>query len=300
VVSLACPAPAMDPPPGRGPQTSSRGAWITRSCLESILPCDVSDIIARLDRVKVCASILIGTFGVQIQFHRRVEMLLPDFLRPAVPASAGGPTGGSAAFSGGGWISVPGFAVPKQEQKNWCWAAVSHGVGAAYGVLPKAAAGKILSQCELAHNLLPLPIPPTDCCGKDGPGACDMYWSLDSPLRYLGCYNCRIDNLLQFPDIDAQIRQHQPIGCRIAWSGGGAHFVAIGACAVDPASGEGYVEVHDPSNGSPPIQTTVKTLQSAYGGAAGDQWTHSYLTALGGGGVVIASTSPPLRDPINA
>jgi len=224
-------------------------------------------------------------------------MDLPDFLQPssgsaATAAIAGHPTGGSTASGGGLWTAVSGFHVPPQEQTFWCWAAVSHGVGRFYG--------NRISQCDLAHRVLPGP--QNDCCGTDGSGTCNRTWSLDAPLRYLGCYSRREDGALQFPIIETQLQQNQPLGCRIEWFGGGAHFVAIGACSRDPVSGVEYVAVHDPllPAGSLPVQMPLTEFTQAYN-SPGDRWSNSYYTLGATGGAMVSTSShSPSLDPINA
>jgi hypothetical protein len=60
------------------------------------------------------------------------------------------------------------------------------------------------------------------------------------------------------------------LGIRVAWSGGGAHFIA----AVGTDGGD-LVLVADPGTGTSSI-VDYTTLQTSYNGSG--TWTHSYFT----------------------
>jgi hypothetical protein len=81
----------------------------------------------------------------------------------------------------------------------------------------------------------------------------------------------------------------RPLGCRIAWAGGSAHFVAIGGWST-AADGTEYVDIYDPYYGF--AQKTYADFVSAYR-TAGDTWTHSYATAAAAGGAIVATATSP-------
>jgi len=213
-------------------------------------------------------------------------MQTPQFLHPLDPlptpstSSGPSPSGGSQPLSG----TLGGFSMERQEQDKWCWAAVSVSVAHFYGTSG-------WSQCTLAADELHL-----DCCSADGPvrgnSGCNRAWYLDSPLSRVG-HLARISWSFEgFPNVQNEINASQPFCARIAWNGGGAHFVAVGGWSIDPIGTE-FVDIYDPYYGF--IQTPHASFLSAYR-SSGDSWTHSYFTvAVGspaGGGPAPTSNSP--------
>lgn len=224
-------------------------------------------------------------------------MDVPDFLLPmdpAVPPSPspsavppiGAPTGGGS----GGRGVLPGFQMQKQHQLNWCWAAVSASIAAFYGN------GGAASQCRIAAAVLPAPN--NNCCGADAAGACDKPWNLDQPLTLVGCYKNRLDKELDFQDIKDEIDAQRPLGCRVAWRGGGAHFMVVTGWSFNPATKETYVKVHDPWTGAD-TDSTYADLCAAFN-APGDRWTHSYLTHVNAGAALAAAGVLDPNAPTNA
>jgi hypothetical protein len=74
-----------------------------------------------------------------------------------------------------------------------------------------------------------------------------------------------------FADTGQQIREGRPLGVRVAWSGGGAHFLAVGGYRDLPVQ---YVHVEDPWYG--PSDIPFSTLVGSYQGIG--TWTNSYWT----------------------
>jgi hypothetical protein len=72
--------------------------------------------------------------------------------------------------------------------------------------------------------------------------------------------------------IRGEIDGNRPLGARIGWSGGGGHFVVLGAYATSPAGD--FVTVEDPLFG--PSTLPLSTFQSSYQGSG--TWTHTYWT----------------------
>jgi hypothetical protein len=201
-------------------------------------------------------------------------------LAPPLAMAAAAAAGGDAVSSG----SLQGFVVPQQLQTEWCWAAVSCGVAAFYG--PSQ-----WTQCSIASAELA----PLNCCGSDGPGACNQPWYLDRALTRVGHFDHMTAETSAFPGVQTEIGGRRPLGCRIAWAGGGAHFVALGGWSV-AADGSSYVSVCDPFYG--PVQKKYDDFVSAYM-TSGDSWTHSYYTT--GAMTVAGGGAPPNpNSPISA
>ncbi len=158
------------------------------------------------------------------------------------------------------WDRLP-LSVPHQEQDNWCWAATSDGVAHYYD------ASTTWTQCGIANADLGR----TDCCGGGAAGACNVYGFLDQALSTVGHFDHMAGGAADFQTVDHEIDARRPMGVRVAWSGGGAHFVAIGGYRERPVQ---YVHVEDPFYG--PSDVPYSTLQNGYQGSG--TWTHSYWT----------------------
>jgi hypothetical protein len=211
-------------------------------------------------------------------------MAIPNFLQPLQPLTGGpvaaaaqtGAAGGAAAGSG----SLAAFSMQTQSETEWCWAAVSTSVAVFFG-------STTWTQCKVAATELT----PLDCCGADASTGCNKPWFLDTALTVVGHFD-RIDaSNSPFADVQTEINARRPLCCRIAWAGGGAHFLALGGWSTAP-DGTDYVDVYDPYYGF--TQVTYADFNSSYK-TPGDTWTHSYFTraaalALAGSAVPSATS----------
>jgi hypothetical protein len=153
------------------------------------------------------------------------------------------------------------LSVPHQEQDNWCWAATSDGIAHYYD------SSSTWTQCGIANSDLGR----TDCCGSGASGPCNVYGYLDQALTTVGHLDRVAAEMADFQAVDTEIDAKRPMGVRVAWSGGGAHFIAIGGYRELP---EQYVHVEDPWYG--PSDVAYTTLESGYQGTG--SWTHTYWT----------------------
>lgn len=158
-----------------------------------------------------------------------------------------------------GWVRLD-LHVPHQEQTNWCWAATSDGVSHCYDTK------STWTQCAIANTCLGR----TDCCGSGASGPCNVYGYLDRALTAVGHYERLEGQPAAFAAMTAAINGVRPVGVRVAWSGGGAHFVAIGGYQDAPQ----YVHVEDPWYG--PSDIPYATLEHSYQGIG--TWTTTYWT----------------------
>ena len=151
------------------------------------------------------------------------------------------------------------FTMETQQQSNWCWAATSVSVARYYD--PNMTWTECaLVGAELGRN---------DCCGAGGPGPCNQPNVLDAPLRRVGHLNNMIGGTTSRDNLQRELRAGRPVCARTAWSGGGAHFVAI----TGYAPGD-LIEVDDPISGVSDVDYDVFT--SAYLNSG--TWTHTYFT----------------------
>jgi hypothetical protein len=151
--------------------------------------------------------------------------------------------------------------VPLQEQDKWCWAATSDGLSHYYD------SGSTWTQCKVANAALSR----TDCCGTGASGPCNVYGLLDTALTSVGHYDYMVAFAADFQAVESEIDAEHPLGVRVAWAGGGSHFVAIGGYGELP---DNYVHVEDPWYGSSDV--AYDTLKSGYQGNG--TWTHTYWT----------------------
>jgi hypothetical protein len=217
--------------------------------------------------------------------REKSAMSLPAFLLPLHKldsmAGSGSPTGGGPLAQG----SLPNFIMQTQAQTKWCWAAVSSSVAVFFG-------SNAWSQCKIACA----EFPPHACCGQDAAtGNCNQAWHLDAALKRVGHLKQMDSMHLAFVDLQGEIGAGNPLGCYVAWAGGGGHFLALAGWRTMP-NGKQMVDVYDPYYGFTQIDYT--DLCSAYRGA-GNAWTHSYRT-VSATGPLGGAAAPAAASPKNA
>ncbi len=160
------------------------------------------------------------------------------------------------------WESEIYFFMQPQQQSNWCWAATSTSVARFYQ--PNGP----WTQCLVANAQTGR----TDCCGAGAAGACNIYGFLDQALTTVGHLDHWTGGTATTAQIETEVTFARPLGIRVAWSGGGAHFICIkgqyGSGGVD------FVSVDDPIYGRSDV--AYATLLTAYQGTG--SWTHTYYT----------------------
>jgi hypothetical protein len=174
--------------------------------------------------------------------------------RATARPKAGSPLGGAAV-----WSRLY-FTMLHQEQSNWCWCATSLSVRRYYD--PTAT----LSQCQAANTILPR----TDACADPTNANVNKPWFLDDALTDLG--NLRepiVTGTVAWDATKSEIDTGHPLGCRTAWSGGGAHFICIEGYLDDTTK---MVAVDDPIYGQ--SDSTLTAFLTMYQGSG--TWTHSY------------------------
>jgi peptidoglycan hydrolase-like protein with peptidoglycan-binding domain len=157
-------------------------------------------------------------------------------------------------------IYVLKFTMQAQQQSNWCWAAVSTSVSHFYD--PNSS----WTQCGVANTQLGR----TDCCGSGASGACNVYGYLDQGLQEVGHFDHLQYGTTTFEVLQNEIIASRPLGIRVAWAGGGAHFIAAIGSEEDD-----LVLVGDPGSGTNSL-VNYATLETSYNGSG--TWTHSYFT----------------------
>jgi hypothetical protein len=158
------------------------------------------------------------------------------------------------------------FPLEKQRQDKWCWAAVSVSVDHYFS--PRSN----LTQCLIAQKVLNN----GPCCsGQEG---CNRAARLQAALSVVGKLKTIVTRPLQFDEVRREINANRPVCVRIAWSGGGAHFVIIRGYRQS-ASGLQLVEVADPLFPSSTVlyDVLVSGYQNPENPDDGGRWTASFL-----------------------
>jgi hypothetical protein len=151
------------------------------------------------------------------------------------------------------------FTMQTQTESNWCWAATSASIAQYYDP------ATTWTQCAVANGELGR----NDCCGAGAPGPCNKTNVLDAPLKRVGHFNNMVGGTTTRDTLQQQLRAGRPVCARTAWSGGGAHFVAI----TGYAPGD-LIEVDDPISGVSDVDYDVFTTSYLGSGS----WTHTYFT----------------------
>jgi hypothetical protein len=99
-----------------------------------------------------------------------------------------------------------------------------------------------------------------------------------------------------FTVVQGEINGGRPLGCRIQWVGGGAHFVALGGWS-SATDGTEYVDVYDPYYGF--VQATYNSFVSSYR-TSGDDWTHSYFVIAAPAVAAAGGAAPSANSPKSA
>lgn len=165
-----------------------------------------------------------------------------------------------------GWAGVDAvdvrlnFEMQRQTQSNWCWAATAASVSRFYDP------ASTWTQCRIANGQTGR----TDCCGSGASGACNIYGFLDDALTRTGNFSRVKGGTSSFQQVENEIVAGRPHGIRVAWSGGGAHFV----CATGVQDND-FVWVSDCGSGTTSL-VNYDTLVNSYSGSG--SWTHSYFT----------------------
>lgn len=154
------------------------------------------------------------------------------------------------------------FRMQHQQQSNWCWAALASSVSVYYD------ASSPWTQGQLADKMLQQ----TTCCVDGGSAACDQPSCADRALSAIGNLADTKNGAATFDHVREEVDAKRPMGCRIRWTGGGDHAVAI--YGYDAAAHPPRVFVADPLFGT--MHCTYDHFSSAYKGKG--SWQHTYLT----------------------
>ncbi len=173
------------------------------------------------------------------------------------------------------------FDTERQEQTNWCWAAVTLAVSRYYA---KQGGGEARPQTALPQTQAEI-VNTTfdefgeshpDCC-KDGSAApCNRPYYVYKSLAMVHHYE---DKHKGHPGYDAakdEIDADRPLIALVKWNGGGAHFLTVRGYDASPSEDtqDALLHLGDPWYGESMV--SFGSFPTAY--QAGGSWTYAYRT----------------------
>jgi Papain-like cysteine protease AvrRpt2 len=167
-------------------------------------------------------------------------------------------SGGHGTTATGACGNPLAFAMQIQQQTQWCWAAVSVSVNLYY----HATSGQ--TQCAVANTAMGQ----TTCCTDGGNMQCNQPWFLDQALQLVDDLNAWSSGKATLAAVKTEVGACRPFCLRIAWNGGGGHFVAIYGFS------RRLLNIGDPWYGNSVV--TYDTFPGTYQG--GGTWTDNYTT----------------------
>ena len=153
--------------------------------------------------------------------------------------------------------TLPQF-MEHQSQTNWCWAANGASVGNYYW------GPSSYTQCGIANTCQGK----TTCCTD--PGGCNQYGNLDVALHAAKSFDTYAGGTTGFDVLQQRVDQRQPVGTRVAWTGGGAHFMMV----TGYNNNGNKITIQDPWYGT----STVAFASYPASYHSGGTWTHTYYT----------------------
>ncbi len=143
--------------------------------------------------------------------------------------------------------ALPAFTMQPQQETNWCWAAAAVSINRFLD--PQG--DHRWTQAELATKLLKHQgVNSPDCVDRSDSRVCNRPEALDVALaitRNLRHEGALFNQHLTFDCIQNWVKAQFPVGARIVWWGGGAHFVALDGYKVT-TSGHRMVHVQNPND----------------------------------------------------
>lgn len=145
-----------------------------------------------------------------------------------------------------------------QTQNNWCWAACGASVGNYYWGPSR------YTQCGIANTCQSK----TTCCTD--PAGCNQYGYLNLALEAARSFRSSSGGTSPYSSLKGEVDKCRPVGTRVAWTGGGAHFMMVTGYNDDGDK----ITIQDPWYGTSRI--AYASYPASYQG--GGSWTHTYLT----------------------
>lgn len=152
-----------------------------------------------------------------------------------------------------------------QSQTHWCWAAVASAISGYFS--------GTWSECAVANGVLNR----TDCCSEpsaSSTGACNIDQALHTALGVTENFNSMTGPVAR-EDIEAELLNNRPVGARVAWDGGGAHFLTIYGILEAAGPEDTHLLIADPAYGD--LDVLAFHFENGFYQMYGT-WTHTYFT----------------------
>ena len=155
-------------------------------------------------------------------------------------------------------------AVGQQLRSRWCWAAIASALATYYQTM-------FITQVQIV-----------DCLLSDFDGGNDLYsnedllernvnFKLDVALKFVNCFSHWTIGKPAFERIQFEINQGRPLGVRLEWFKGGAHYILVNGYNDQ----DGSIMIEDPLHG-PHVQD-FNLFPGNYR-ESGAVWTESFFT----------------------
>ena len=151
-------------------------------------------------------------------------------------------------------VLVSNLPVLRQEQTNWCWAAVAQAVVRWSGspLTQSQIVAHHVSRGRFSADSISFDVQQTEIksCGAN---TCEAWCNSPHAIRAVLTERSLLDTVIdganvEFKLIKNEIDDQRPVPCRVKWDDGGAHFVCVVGYAVDEDEVEGaepFIYIYD-------------------------------------------------------
>lgn len=150
-----------------------------------------------------------------------------------------------------------GYFQQKQQQTNWCWAAVTASLCVFYS--------RFTTQCLVVGRFFQGKNS-RSCCEAPGDSACNQVQLTELALTSFKLLKEPIDAPISFTRVRGQIDLGRPVSCSIRWPSGGGHAVIIDGYIQGSAEEGDFVSVQDPGLSADAVCMIYSAFRSAYRG----------------------------------
>ena len=130
------------------------------------------------------------------------------------------------------------LTVGEQLRSRWCWAAIASAVATYYQTMS-------VDQHQIVDSLWSDPDPVNKRYTREDLLERNVNFKLDVALKYVKCFSHWTIGKPVFERIQFEINQGRPLGVRLEWFKGGAHYVLVNGYNHQ----EGSIMIEDPLHG---------------------------------------------------
>lgn len=130
------------------------------------------------------------------------------------------------------------IAVGQQLKTRWCWAAIASALATYYQTM-------CIDQVQIVDCLLSDFNAGNDLYSNEELLERNLNFKLDVALKYVNCFSHWTPGKPVFERIQFEINQGRPLGVRLEWFKGGAHYILVNGYNDQ----EGSIMIEDPLHG---------------------------------------------------